>query len=388
MEKTAPETKIPTAASSDQKNRSLPYPNGWVSSAGCRLSRSETSRKSWFVVSATECAPSASIALEPLSSPAVILATAIPRFAASATSTVPVLSSSLTSVAYPGAAPAVWKSGRRGHRPAHPARADRDDRAGARRPHARRTPGRARAGAGRRGGRAVAAGAAGGRGVQPAGAVRGDRRRGRGRAGAGGPAGAPAGRGALRRLDRPPAQGAGEAAALEGGAAAPVGGGLPGAGGGGAGADPGPGGGRGPRVGRVGDRGGRAGGGVAGLQPRRRDQGAAGRRARRAPRPLPADRGRPVLGVGGPLHRDPAVRAAAERHRRGHGRAGAGAAAGPAPAPPFERRRGRRRRRIVRDRSGRRRSTLSSRCRDRCTSFTDPTASSLGRSASPASARS
>src|SRR3954453_16976777 len=111
MEKTAPETKIPTAASSDQKNRSLPYPKGCVSSAGLRLTRKEISRKIWLVVSATECAPSASIALEPLSSPAVILATAMPRLAASATRTVPVLSSSLTGKVYPGRAAAVWKSG-------------------------------------------------------------------------------------------------------------------------------------------------------------------------------------------------------------------------------------------------------------------------------------
>ena len=101
MENTAPETKIPIAASRDQKNRSLPYPNGWVSSGAFRDSRSEVSRKTWLVVSATECAPSASIALDPPISPAAIFATAIARLAASATMTVPVLSSSATNSPYP-----------------------------------------------------------------------------------------------------------------------------------------------------------------------------------------------------------------------------------------------------------------------------------------------
>ena len=45
----------------------------------------EASSRSWLVVSATECAASASIALEPLSAPPKPLATAMPALAASAT---------------------------------------------------------------------------------------------------------------------------------------------------------------------------------------------------------------------------------------------------------------------------------------------------------------
>ena len=50
------------------------------------------SRKTWLRVSATECAASASIELDPLISPAASLATAIARLAASATRTVRLLS--------------------------------------------------------------------------------------------------------------------------------------------------------------------------------------------------------------------------------------------------------------------------------------------------------
>ncbi len=60
----------------------------------------------------------------------------------------------------------------------------------------------------------------------------------------------------------------------------------------------------------------RAGRAVAGLQPRRRDQGDRGRRARPAPRPVPADRGRPGIGDGHPVHPGAAVPRAAQRHRR------------------------------------------------------------------------
>ena len=47
--------------------------------------------------------------------------------------------------------------------------------------------------------------------------------------------------------------------------------------------------------------------------PRRYDQGHRGRRARPAPRPVPAHRPRPVLGVGDPLHPDPSVRDPGQR---------------------------------------------------------------------------
>ena len=56
--------------------------------------------------------------------------------------------------------------------------------------------------------------------------------------------------------------------------------------------------------------------GVAGLQPRRRDQGGAGRRAGHAPGQLPADHRRPRLDQRGHLHRDPAVRGPDQRPRR------------------------------------------------------------------------
>ena len=91
-EKIAPATKMPTAASRDQKNRAFPYPNGWMGSAGRAATLRLASRKTWLMVSATECAASASIELEPLTKPPMSLATAISRFAASATSTVILLS--------------------------------------------------------------------------------------------------------------------------------------------------------------------------------------------------------------------------------------------------------------------------------------------------------
>ena len=55
---------------------------------------------------------------------------------------------------------------------------------------------------------------------------------------------------------------------------------------------------------------------LAGLQPRRRHQGDPGRRAGPAPGPVPADRRRPGVDLGGHLHRDPAVRRPGQRHRR------------------------------------------------------------------------
>ena len=59
------------------------------------------------------------------------------------------------------------------------------------------------------------------------------------------------------------------------------------------------------------------------LQPRRRDQGDRGRRARHAPRPVPAHRGRPLLADGDPLHRRFGRSSCAQRHRRSTRRADA-----------------------------------------------------------------
>src|SRR5919197_4595540 len=94
-ENTAPDTKMNTAASSAQKKRSLPCPKGWSSSGGRSPSCSETSRNTWFMVSAREWAASASIAVEPPISPAASLAAAIDRLAANATQMVRRLSDAI-----------------------------------------------------------------------------------------------------------------------------------------------------------------------------------------------------------------------------------------------------------------------------------------------------
>src|SRR4029453_7052408 len=64
-ENPAPSTKIPIAASREQKKRSLPYPEGCLLSAGLRLRRNAAIRNTWFMVSPTEWAASDSIAEEP-----------------------------------------------------------------------------------------------------------------------------------------------------------------------------------------------------------------------------------------------------------------------------------------------------------------------------------
>src|SRR6266545_4079074 len=79
---TAPETKMNTAARNAQKKRSLPYPKGCSSSGVRSPSDSETSRNTWFMVSATEWAASASIAGERPIRPAAALATAMAKLAA------------------------------------------------------------------------------------------------------------------------------------------------------------------------------------------------------------------------------------------------------------------------------------------------------------------
>ena len=95
----------------------------------------------------------------------------------------------------------------------------------------------------------------------------------------------------LRRLGRAADQEAGQGPALAGGAAASERRGLPERrvdGG-----DVRPGRSRRSAPGTPGHRRARPGGALAGLQPRRRDQGDPGRRAGPAPGPVPADRGRP-----------------------------------------------------------------------------------------------
>ncbi len=90
--KTAPETKMLTAAISAQKKRSLPYPNGCRRS-GLRSERlSAVSSSTSVAVSATLCAASAYMAAEPVKIPATSFNTPIPALAPIATSTVSVLS--------------------------------------------------------------------------------------------------------------------------------------------------------------------------------------------------------------------------------------------------------------------------------------------------------
>src|SRR4051812_35342613 len=77
-----------TAARNAQKKRSLPWPNGGSGWGRRSASGSETSRKSWLTVSATECAASASMAFDPPIAPTRPLHTAMLAFAARATYTV------------------------------------------------------------------------------------------------------------------------------------------------------------------------------------------------------------------------------------------------------------------------------------------------------------
>src|SRR6266511_3458485 len=88
MEYAAPETRMPTAASRDQKYRSLPYPNGWRRSAGRWERRSAVSKSTSVTESPTEWAASDSSAADPVSSPANAFSTAMPTLAASASRTV------------------------------------------------------------------------------------------------------------------------------------------------------------------------------------------------------------------------------------------------------------------------------------------------------------
>ena len=98
-------------------------------------------------------------------------------------------------------------------------------------------------------------------------------------------------------------------------------------------------------LGRPGHRRARAGGGLAGVQPRRRDQGDRRRRARHAPGPVPADRGRPGSVTAIRYTADAAVPAPAQRHRRRPGGARAAGSGGAAPSRGGRVRRGGGRRR-------------------------------------------
>ena len=84
----APATNIPTAARNVHRKRCCPCPNGRPSVGARCASEIEASRNSWFVVSATECAASASSAVDPLISPPASFATAMMALAAAAMRTV------------------------------------------------------------------------------------------------------------------------------------------------------------------------------------------------------------------------------------------------------------------------------------------------------------
>src|SRR2546425_11575862 len=83
---------MPTAASSDQKYRSLPCPNGCSLSAGRLDRRSAVSSSTSVTESPTECAASDSSAADPVNTPAIALSTAMPTLTASASTTVTELS--------------------------------------------------------------------------------------------------------------------------------------------------------------------------------------------------------------------------------------------------------------------------------------------------------
>src|SRR4051812_46159869 len=95
---------MPTAASSDQTYRSLPCPNGCALSAGRRDRRSAVRSSSSVTESPTEWAASDSSAADPVNSPAIVLSTAMPALAASASRTVAELSDVPVPADGPGAA--------------------------------------------------------------------------------------------------------------------------------------------------------------------------------------------------------------------------------------------------------------------------------------------
>jgi hypothetical protein len=98
-ERVPPTRKMPSAARNAQKYRSCPRPNGCSASGSPDDLRSPTNSSTSLPVSATEWAASAHSEAEPVNSAATVFAMAIPRFAATATTTVRALSSSAMQVA-------------------------------------------------------------------------------------------------------------------------------------------------------------------------------------------------------------------------------------------------------------------------------------------------
>src|SRR6266571_5237775 len=90
---------MPTAASSDQKYRSLPCPNGCSLSAGRLDRRSAVSSSTSVTESPTECAASDSSAADPVNRPASAFSTAMPTLTASASTTVRTLSEDCSGMA-------------------------------------------------------------------------------------------------------------------------------------------------------------------------------------------------------------------------------------------------------------------------------------------------
>src|SRR5437764_7498761 len=88
---------MPTAASNDQKYRSLPCPKGCALSAGRRDRRSAVSSSTSVTESPTECADSDSSAADPVNSPASALRIAMPTLTTSAITTVRRLSEGCSS---------------------------------------------------------------------------------------------------------------------------------------------------------------------------------------------------------------------------------------------------------------------------------------------------
>src|SRR5438128_1060250 len=82
------------AAMKAQRNRSRAWPRGCVASAGWRSRRSPTARNTSFTESAVECAASASMPVDPETSPAINFAIAITMLARNAMTMVRVLSPS------------------------------------------------------------------------------------------------------------------------------------------------------------------------------------------------------------------------------------------------------------------------------------------------------
>src|SRR6185369_14497209 len=89
-----PATNNPSAANSDQTYASRPWPNGCAESGGRRDRRLAMTRNTSLPASAHECAASATIDADPVTTAAADFAIAMRMLAAKATSTVIALSES------------------------------------------------------------------------------------------------------------------------------------------------------------------------------------------------------------------------------------------------------------------------------------------------------